>query len=365
MKFRRLLLYVHLVAGLVSAILLVLLGVTGAVMVFETEIHYALNAKLYRLQTLSMPLRLEDLVARVEKAQSAKVVSLNFPAEIDIAPTFTLRKSDGKMRSVTVNPCTGAVIGDTSTANNFTQKLHQFHKNLLLADKGKLITGVGAILLVLLALTGIILWWPRKILAVGSTRSGARINFDLHNALGFYSSFFMLVFGVTGAVIHWDDEAMKLVGGMTHSVPTQAMPSVKIPESSAKPLEARFAYEIARDAVPGASVTTIQGLGTLRSPVRVTMRFPEDRTPAGRTNVYLHPITGEVLQAQTSRDAPPGYKIVKVWNRQLHTGDVWGWPSRIIACLASLCLPLLAVTGPLIWWGRMRRRQSVAVPDPV
>jgi uncharacterized iron-regulated membrane protein len=72
-----------------------------------------------------------------------------------------------------------------------------------------------------------------------------------------------------------------------------------------------------------------------------------------------------VLLAQTSRNAPPGYRLAKFWNRQVHTGDALGWPSRIVACLASLALPLLCLTGPLIWWGKFKRRQKVAEPAPI
>jgi uncharacterized iron-regulated membrane protein len=86
------------------------------------------------------------------------------------------------------------------------------------------------------------------------------------------------------------------------------------------------------------------------------MHFPEDRTPGGRTIVQLHPTTGAVLAVQNSRDAPAAYRFVKLWNRQLHTGDTFGWPTRILACLISLALPLLALTGPLIWWGKLKRR---------
>jgi uncharacterized iron-regulated membrane protein len=42
-------------------------------------------------------------------------------------------------------------------------------------------------------------------------------------------------------------------------------------------------------------------------------------------------------------------------NRELHTGDIGGWPARIIAAIFSLSLPLLAVTGPLLWWQRRQR----------
>lgn len=358
MKVRKLLLWVHLIVGLIAALVLILLGVTGAVMVFETEIHYALNAKLYRVSTQGARLGLNDLVGKVERANKAQVQSIFLPATDDIATTLTLRTQDGKTKTVTANPYTGEVLGPTDSANNSMQKLHQFHKNLLLGERGKLITGWGAILLLVLALTGIILWWPRKILWFSGSQSGARKNFDLHNALGFYSSVFMLLFGVTGIVIHWDDEAMKLLSDLTHSQPMLAVPAMKPAAADAKPLDVERVYEIATQAAPGARVTGILGLGTLKGPLRVMMRYPEDRTPAGRTNVYVHPGTGQVLMAQTSREAPAAYKIVKVWNRQLHTGDAWGWPSRIVACLTSLSLPLLAITGPLIWWGRWRRRKS-------
>jgi uncharacterized iron-regulated membrane protein len=111
--------------------------------------------------------------------------------------------------------------------------------------------------------------------------------------------------------------------------------------------------------VPGARVVLVAGFGaTAHGPVRMTMRFPEDYTGGGRTNVFLDPATAAVLVAQTSRDAPFSFRFVKYWNRQLHTGDTFGWPSRILACLTSLSLPLLALTGPLIWWGKFKRRRA-------
>ena len=61
--------------------------------------------------------------------------------------------------------------------------------------------------------------------------------------------------------------------------------------------------------------------------------------------------------------APLGTRIVKLWNREIHTGDIFGWPTRIIACVASFTLPLLAITGPLIWLGRMRRQRRSATAN--
>jgi len=43
-----------------------------------------------------------------------------------------------------------------------------------------------------------------------------------------------------------------------------------------------------------------------------------------------------------------------MWNRELHTGDIFNLPTRILAAFFSLMLPVLAITGPLIWWTRRR-----------
>jgi uncharacterized iron-regulated membrane protein len=361
MNLRKPLLWIHLVTGLAAAIVLLLLGATGALLVFENEIDHALNASLFRIQAQGVRLPLDDLVKKVETAnKGSRVASATLPAEDDIACSLTLKVPPGKTLGVTANPYTGEVIGPLDSANTFIRKAHQFHKNLLLGPPGGLINGCGAILLVGLALTGIVLWWPRKLWTLGGPKSSGRLSFDLHNFLGFYSSVFMLIFGVTGIVIHWDEEAMQLAGRLSGQQPTLPMPKVPSSAPGAKPLSAGAAYTAATNAVPGAKVTTIMGLGSMNAPIRVFMRFPEDRTPAGRTNVYLHPTTGEVLLAQTSRNAPAPYRFIKLWNRQFHTGDVLGWPSRILAAVTSISLPMLAITGPLIWWNRITRKRKMA-----
>ena len=362
MKLRKPLLWIHLVTGLAAAIVLLLLGASGALLVFENEIDHTLNASLFHVQPQGERLSLDDLVNKVEGAnQGARVASVTLPAENDIACSLMLKVPPGKMLGLTANPYTGEVIGQLDSANPFMGKVHQFHKNLLFKDKkmGSLIMACGAVLLVVLALTGIVLWWPRKLWTLGGAKSSDRLSFDLHNFLGFYSSVFMLIFGVTGLVIHWDDEAMQLAGRLSGQPPTLPVPKASPSALGTKPLTASAALAAAANAVPDAKVIIIMGLGSMNAPIRVAMRFPEDRTPGGRTAVYLHPTTGEVLLAQTSRNAPAPYRLIKLWNRQFHTGDVLGWPSRLVAALASLSLPLLAITGPLIWWSRIARKRKV------
>ena len=81
--------------------------------------------------------------------------------------------------------------------------LVNLHENLRFASAGRLANGIGALCLTLLCLTGAIIWWPglknwRRSLTVNWRAHFARINWDLHSALGFWCFFFVLAWGISG-----------------------------------------------------------------------------------------------------------------------------------------------------------------------
>jgi hypothetical protein len=81
--------------------------------------------------------------------------------------------------------------------------LVNFHENLLSGSTGRLVNGIGALCVLLLCLTGAVIWWPgtknwRRSLTVNWRAHFARISWDLHSALGFWCFFFILVWGVSG-----------------------------------------------------------------------------------------------------------------------------------------------------------------------
>jgi len=92
------------------------------------------------------------------------------------------------------------------------------------------------------------------------------------------------------------------------------------------------------------------------------MKYPEDRTPLGRTIVLVDPYSSAVLWKQTSRSAPVTTKYLRQWNHELHTGDFFGLTGKILLCLMSLVLPVLAVTGPLFWFQKQRHLRRASQP---
>lgn len=359
---RKLLLNLHLCAGLVAAIFLFSMGVSGAAILFENQIDRALNPGLYpHIQPQAQHRPLEDLRRAVEQAHPGfQLVELGFPSDDDLPYTAWLVAGD-RQAGVLIDPYTAQIIPLPNHLNNLANELHQFHTHLLWRPWGSTIVGYADLLLIFLALSGLVLWWRRKVFTVNWHSTPLRINFDLHNSLGVLSSLFLLTFALTGVVICWEGPATAIINRWTGSTPQPRIPQPSPHAAGAMPLTLDALLGIAEQAVPGARPTTVALAVDPTDPVRVILKYPEDQTPAGRSNVYVDPYTGGLLSAQSSRSAPVGFKIAKLWNREIHTGDIFGWPTRVLACVFSLVLPVMAVTGPLIWWSRRRKVRDVPV----
>jgi len=95
-----------------------------------------------------------------------------------------------------------------------------------------------------------------------------------------------------------------------------------------------------------------------KQPAQAALKFPEDHTPLGRSRLRIDAYSGKVLLVQSSRDMSAPMKYARMWNREIHTGDVLNLPTRILAAFFSLMLPVLAISGPLVWWNRRAVSES-------
>jgi len=116
------------------------------------------------------------------------------------------------------------------------------------------------------------------------------------------------------------------------------------------------AVAIAARTLPGAA-PILANVTTGTAAYRVALRYPEDLTPGGRSRVFVDPYSGAVLQAESSRTTAAGTRLVNL-NRAVHTGDVFGIPTKIVMSLASLAAVAQAITGTVMWWKRPRSRSS-------
>ncbi len=355
MSLRQLILNLHLWMGVPAAVLLLLTGGTGALLVFENQIDAALNPRLARVAPMGTTLSLNELKSALEgQYPGYRVLSFDISDGGHTSYGAYLEPASGEGIQVAIDQHSGKVLGIWD-GNRFTRKLHGFHTHLLAGKAGSAIVGWGAVLLLLLSISGLILWWRSKTFGINFRTSGAKFQFDLHSTVGVIAFLFVFVFALTGIVVHWEDATQRWARQINHMPARPAEPQPAAPAPGAVPLDPAQLLRLAQAAVPGARVTAIDLAETPSSPVQVYMRFPEDHTPAGRTRIFLDAYSGKVLLVDSSRAAPAAVAYTTRLNREIHTGDIGGWPTRIVAAIFSLSLPLLAVSGPLLWWQRRQR----------
>jgi uncharacterized iron-regulated membrane protein len=216
--------------------------------------------------------------------------------------------------------------------------------------------GCAALVLLTSVVSGLYLWWPLKRIKIRFEAAARRLCFDIHNSVGFFSSLFLFIFGVTGAYMAFESVTVPATYRVTGSKPLPEDPR-STPVAGGTPISADSALRIARDFLPAAVPLWIVMPEEKTSSYLVKMRFPEDLSSNGASIVWIDQFSGKVLAAWNSRTAPVARRIERA-NRDLHSGDIWGYPSRVLACLMSMLLVVQAITGPYLWWKLKRAERT-------
>jgi uncharacterized iron-regulated membrane protein len=355
---RRAFLLAHQWAGLAAAAFLVVIAVSGSALVFENDIDRALNPALSFVPNPEgrlRPLPLEELVARVNAERPDDPVG---GVRIADRPDQAYEFSSRLRRSTFVDPYLGRVLGSRDRERSLARRLHLLHTRLLAGGIGEQMVGWFSVALLTLATSGLVLWWPRKIAALRSSPSWKRINFDLHNLLGVYSWLVIVAITLSGVLIAFQGVTDPIVRRLDDRPEAAAPQSTPVP--GAKRITLDRAIAIGESALPGAAASNVNVPADRNAVFRILKKFPEDRTPAGRSRVYIDQFSGAVLLVENTRTAALGTRILNL-KRSAHTGDIFGAPTQTLYFLVSLGIAMQAITGVLIWWNA---RVSSSPPRP-
>ncbi len=153
---------VHWILGITAGLVLAVVGVTGAMIGFEAEILRAINPSIRASVaegSIAAPSELIDAARAAHPDYNAR----NLTWEGDDEPVV-VRLAKGSERGgldVAIDPHTAAVLG-TPRGKELFDVAEQLHRNLAAGPVGKQIVGASTAILLVLAITGIILRWPRR-----------------------------------------------------------------------------------------------------------------------------------------------------------------------------------------------------------
>ena len=349
---RKTLFNLHLYGALIVGIFVVIIGVTGSIMAFEENLDRLFNPRLFDVQPAGSFLPVAELFHSAAAAfPGQKVNNLRLPQSPTDSVMFRVRGP----KQVFMNPYNGQILGSRDP-NTPLQTIHMIHLTLLMGPTGRsIVAGVTAVLL-FLVVSGIYLWWPLKRTSIKWSASARRINFDIHNVSGIYSAVFLLVLGTTGIVVHYDNAIELYLHRREGTKPIpRVVPSVFHPGMTR--VTPDQAVQSAEAALPGTKALSVSLPPNAKSSYVVALRYPEDLTPGGRSWADVDQFSGQVINFQSSRTAPSASRTI-ILNRAIHTGDLFGYPSKILVSLSSLMLIIQAITGYYLWWKKLRSQSK-------
>ena len=201
---RKALFQVHLWSGIGVGLYLVVISVTGSILVFRSELRQTFMPQPVFVEAIGERMDSDQILAAAERVYPDGDVSIF--AERDIPPqavTISVNR-EGEVQQMLLDPFTGSDLGHAMpTGWRATTWLLDLHDNLLSGETGRKFNGIGAILMTLLSVTGIIIWWPgtetwRRSLTIDFRANWRRLNWTLHSAIGFWTLLFVFMWGFTG-----------------------------------------------------------------------------------------------------------------------------------------------------------------------
>jgi uncharacterized iron-regulated membrane protein len=268
----------------------------------------------------------------------------NAPAEHGPPLRLTAWIDPGTARLLAVEKARGRGDG-------FMARAHAFHETLTLGRTGRRIVGVLGGLLLIQALTGLILWWPRASvpwLGLGWLGTGDALT-NLHYLIGFWTSIPLAFLALTG------------IGLAFPQVAKDAISRVAPVQSLRPPGRTLFASRLNADQAATLAMVGEDGARI------VSLEEPTDSSPSWKFEVVggghppvrlgVNDDTGAVRAIGEKRSSPGN--VMQRTIKRLHSGDgdgrrwaVWRW----IAIVAGFMPLLLALTGVVVFCVRQVKR---------
>jgi uncharacterized iron-regulated membrane protein len=252
-----------------------------------------------------------------------------------------------------VNQYTGEVLGLRARGQSFLGYVRALHTRLASGDFGRNLVRWSGIAMLLSLASGLYLWWPVKQVRIRGKWGTRRLWFDLHNATGIFSLLPLAVLAATGTVIGFEDQLAPVIYKLTSSHPMHtARSALREATSGATPITPDEAVVIARAHMLGAVPYRVQ-MPKYGGVYQIALLNPHDKVTSDRNLVGLDPYDGSVVSLSRSSDLSRGERILAM-NGAIHTGVIFGMPSRITVWLASTMVFVQACSGLTMWLYRRK-----------
>ncbi len=356
-SFRKGLLKVHLWLAIVLCLPMVLIGLSGSALLLQREIlaHSLPGASAGERKPIP------DLVSAAQKAApagtKAKRVDLPRAAGAPATVRFSPREEGKNDLDIYVDPVSLKVLGSEEVVERgpVLAVFITIHAFLAMPPPiGLPFVGWNGVAMIFMALSGLILWWPRKGQwgRAFSVRKGARglaLHLDLHRTIGIWSLVLLIAVATSGIYLTFPQKIGPFVKRHFpgEDVTTDPLPSYKRFTGEIGPEQAIASAE---SAVTNAKAMSVELPG--EEPGYTVELEPQGLSPTDpRVIVVLDGKSGEISYI----DDPRNYALrdqALNWQHLLHFGVGLGWFYAVLVFVSGFLPLAFAITGLTVWWKR-------------
>jgi uncharacterized iron-regulated membrane protein len=382
--FKKVVGWLHLWIGLATGLVIFIVSITGCIFVFEEEIFDYTHPGITQVTEIGPQRPVSVLLATAQERLGDQrpvnnLIVANRPDRSFIFEAYGDRKPEewgffyfsqvDYIDRVFVNQYTGEVLGVVNVKYEFFHLVEQVHRQLLLVrPMGRFIVGVSTLIFIFMLLSGMVLWWPKsykqfkRSVKIKWNARWKRINYDLHNSVGFYVLPFALLIAVTGLVWSfnwWENGIYQVLGGNDKKLFRKELPALVQNSADTSLNKTDLIFAKLRKEVKGDWERIVLNLPDETN--KQVMGFVHTTNSQdgwkGASYFYFDGRDGRLF------DSLPHQKksLAMKWrnsNYYIHTGGIYGLWTKVFAFLASLVCASLPVTGFVIWWEKRKKSRK-------
>lgn len=381
----------HFYAGLIFAPFLLILSVTGSIYLFKPEIEQMLYKEYYEVTPQGEKIPASIQIDEVLKTYPDAVVTKYRPGE-DAARsseiTITLNQES---YTVFIDPYTGQSLGLLNNEDRIMDKIEEFHGELMAGTVGDRIVELVACWAIVLIVTGLYLWFPRKkgglsgILVPRFHKGNKILRRDLHAVPAVWITagmFFLIMTGLPWSGF-WGNQFQSVVTNTGQGYP----PSVWIGSAPTSTIQtkdiadvpwAAETLDVPKSTLEGFVQLSIDDVLSIANLLGVhpsyTVIYPSDKEgvftlsafpPKAQDEVTVHidQYSGAVLADYRYDHYGPIGKIV-AWGITLHKGTQFGLLNQLVSLIICLGIIFVVCSGFYLWWKR-KPKKGLGAPKAI
>lgn len=360
---------IHLWLGLSSGLIIFFLGITGCILAFEHEIRSVTEPWRFvkeETKPLQPPGKLKANAEKYLDGKNANSIEYTSTGESAIVSYY----DTDNFKQVFLQPYSGEVLKVKNMNRDFFRVVLNGHYYLWLPPgTGQPIVAVATLIFLLMLVTGLVLWWPKNKAArkqrfrIKWNARWRRVNYDLHNVLGFYITWVVIFITLTGLVwgFQWFEKSVYWISSAGKTMPAYYSPSSDTTAAG-------------KDKMNITDIVWLNMMPKKKNNESLILAFLQTEKDALAISINHRPgtyynmdnyyfdqysgrqLTGKGTYAGAFKNAAMADKIKRM-NYDIHVGAVLGLPGKIMAFFASLIAASLPATGFYIWWGRRKKKK--------